>query len=199
MDSALARSDSALSLGMIKVILDEGLQKDDFLKAHTTAPCLIDKTTGVSFLAKDDDETSYQVIDSKTNQIVAHDASGVDPLLTTEGTDFADKYVTEFDLVKAEAAKWDADAVKAETDVDFDDYARIARDYAKSEARHDHSKHGRLPAHRERIVCNGDSVLYGAHLRPRGSRGRRRTRCDRLCLTREVWFGIRSKPRRQTQ
>ncbi len=130
-------SDSALSLGMIKVILDEGLQKDDFLKAHTTAPCLIDKTTGVSFLAKDDDETSYQVIDSKTNQIVAHDASGVDPLLTTEGTDFADKYVTEFDLVKAEAAKWDADAVKAETDVDFDDYARIARDYAKA-------KHGMI-------------------------------------------------------
>lgn len=130
-------SDSALSLGMIKVILDEGLQKDDFLKAHTTAPCLIDKATGASFLAKADDETSYQVIDSKTNQIVAHDASDVDPLLTTEGTDFADKYVTEFDLVKAEAAKWDADAVKAETDVDFDDYARIARDYAKA-------KHGMI-------------------------------------------------------
>lgn len=50
---------------MIKVILDEGLQKDDFLKAHTTAPCLIDKATGVSFLAKDDDETSYQVMTPK--------------------------------------------------------------------------------------------------------------------------------------
>ena len=130
-------SDSALSLGMIKVILDEGLQKDDFLKSHTTAPCLIDKTTGTSFLANPSDETTYQVIDSKTNQIVAHSASNIDPLLTTEGTEFAEKYATELDLLKAEAAKWDAAAVKAETDVDFDDYARIARNYAKA-------KHGMI-------------------------------------------------------
>ncbi|MDD5806797.1 MAG: molybdopterin-dependent oxidoreductase, partial [Eggerthellales bacterium] len=128
-------SDAALTMGMIKVILDEGLQKDDYLKAHTTAPCLIDCATGASFFADAEDTTTYQVVDAD-GTIKLH-TEAADPMLTTAGTEYEGKYVTELDLLKAEAAKWDGDAVKAETDVDFDDYARVARDYANA-------KHGMI-------------------------------------------------------
>lgn len=125
-------NDSALALGMIKVILDEGLQNDEYIKAHSTAPCLLDASTKLPVYKDSADPTTYQVIDAD-GTIKLH-TEATDPMLTTAGTEYEGTYITELDAVKAEAAAWDADAVKAETDVDFDDYAPVARDFANAPA-----------------------------------------------------------------
>ena len=125
-------TDSALALGMLKIIIDEGLTDEEYLLAHTTAPCLIDKETNSPAFAKADDDTTYQIYDSKTKSIVTHDAADAEPALSVADTDVSDKYVTIYDLIKAEADKWGAEAVAAETGVAYDDIKRIALGYGNA-------------------------------------------------------------------
>ena len=75
---------------------------------------------------------SYQVYDAKSGGIVAHDAANAEPVLSVADTDIADRYVTIFDCIKAEADKWGKDEIESESGVSYDDIARIARDYAKA-------------------------------------------------------------------
>lgn len=126
-------TDSAVALAMLKVVIDEGLTDDEYLIAHTTAPCLIDKKTNAPAFTDPADDTTYQVYDPTSKKLVAHDTAGVTPPLSVEGTDIAKDYVTIYDLVKAEADKWGKEAVEAETGCSYDDIARIARDYANAE------------------------------------------------------------------
>ena len=126
-------TDSAVALAMLKVVIDEGLTDEEYIIAHTTAPCLIDKKTNAPAFADPADDTTYQVYDPATKTIVAHDAAGVTPLLSVEGTEIANDYVTIYDLIKAEADKWGKEAVEAESGCSYDDIARIARDYANAE------------------------------------------------------------------
>lgn len=126
-------TDSAVALAMLKVVIDEGLADEEYLIAHTTAPCLIDKKTNVPAFTDPADDTTYQVYDPTSKKLVAHDTAGVTPPLSVEGTDIAKDYVTIYDLVKAEADKWGKEAVEAETGCSYDDIARIARDYANAE------------------------------------------------------------------
>lgn len=127
-------TDSAVTLAMLKVIIDEKLYKEDFLLEHTTAACLLDRATGMPYYQKEGDDTSLMVYDAKAGKVVALadlDASS-QPALVLDGTDAAADYMTQFEAVKAEADKWDKEAVEAETSVSHDDIARIARDYANA-------------------------------------------------------------------
>lgn len=126
-------TDSAVALAMLKVVIDEGLTDEEYLLAHTTAPCLIDKKTNAPAFTDPSDDTTYQVYDPATKTLVAHDAAGVTPPLSVEGTEIADDYVTIYDLIKAEADKWGKEAVEAESGCSYDDIARIARDYANAD------------------------------------------------------------------
>lgn len=126
-------SDSAVALAMLKVIIDEGLTDEEYIIAHTTAPCLIDKATNAPYFSDPQNDATYMVYDKKTGEIVAHDAEGIEPALTLEGTDAATSYVTIYDLIKAEADKWGKEAVEAESGCSYEDIARIARDYANAE------------------------------------------------------------------
>lgn len=126
-------SDSAVALAMLKIVIDEGLYDEEYLLAHTTAPCLIDKVTNAPAFANPEDDTTYQVWDPAAKAIVAHDAEGVTAALSVADTDIAEQYVTIFDLIKAEADKWGKEAVEAESGCSYDDIARIARDYANAE------------------------------------------------------------------
>lgn len=126
-------TDSALALAMLKVVIDEGLTDEEYLLAHTTAPCLIDKKTNAPAFVDPADDTTYQVFDPTSGKLVAHDAEGITPPLSVADTPVADQYVTIYDLVKAEADKWGKEAVEAETGCSYDDIARIARDYANAD------------------------------------------------------------------
>lgn len=126
-------TDSAVALAMLKVVIDEGLTDEEYLIAHTTAPCLIDKKTNAPAFTDASDDTTYQVYDPATKTLVAHDAAGVTPPLTVADTEIANDYVTIYDLIKAEADKWGKEAVEAESGCSYDDIARIARDYANAD------------------------------------------------------------------
>ena len=126
-------TDSAVALAMLKIVIDEGLTDEEYLIAHTTAPCLIDKKTNAPAFTDASDDTTYQVYDPTTKTLVAHDAAGVTPPLTVADTEIANDYVTIYDLIKAEANKWGKEAVEAESGCSYDDIARIARDYANAD------------------------------------------------------------------
>ena len=126
-------TDSAVALAMLKIVIDEGLTDEEYLLAHTTAPCLIDKKTNAPAFTDPADDTTYQVYDPATKTLVAHDAAGVTPPLTVADTEIANDYVTIYDLIKTEADKWGKEAVEAESGCSYDDIARIARDYANAD------------------------------------------------------------------
>lgn len=121
-------TDPALALGMLKVIVDEGLTNPDFMKAHTTLPCLVKDNKNV--LVNAEDPSSFAVVDSKTNAIVAHNAEGIDPLLTLEGTAFAAEYKTVYEETVAQLQAWTPEAVEAETGVPAAKVTELAREYA---------------------------------------------------------------------
>lgn len=128
-------TDSAVALAMLKVIIDEELYDKDFLLNHTTAACLMDRETNLPYYEDADDPTTMVVYNPDAKETVSlADADGsFEPALTLDGTDIADKYMTEFEAVKAEADKWGKDEVEAESSVSYDDIARIARDYANAD------------------------------------------------------------------
>ena len=126
-------TDAALALAMIKIVIDEDLFDKEFTLAHTCAPCLVDKTTGEPVLQDKDDPTSFVVFDTKSNEIVRHDKEGIEAALKLDGTSAADAYNTEFELIYAEAEKWDSAAAEAECGVPAADIERIAREYAQAD------------------------------------------------------------------
>ena len=122
-------TDTALALGMLKVIVDEKLYDEAFLKAHSTAPCLVD-SEGAMVLMDADDPTSYAVA-TADGEMVRHDAEGTDPVLSVAGVAGMDGYTTVFDLTVAECQPWTPEAVEAETWVPAAKVTELAHDYAK--------------------------------------------------------------------
>lgn len=127
----LPGTDTALALGILKIIIDEKLYDEAFLKAHTSVPFLVDKSTGELALGDPEDSSSYQVYDG--NSIVAHDSTD-NGALSVAGTDIADKYVTVFDMIYEQAKKWTPQAVEDETRTPASAVSRIAYDLAKADA-----------------------------------------------------------------
>lgn len=126
-------TDAALGLAMLNTIIAENLYDEEFLLAHTCAPCLIDKAAGAPVLENADDPASFMVLDTATGQVVRHDAAGITPALTLDGTPQGEQYNTEFELIAANAAPWTAEAAEAECGVPGAEIQRIAREYAQAE------------------------------------------------------------------
>lgn len=126
-------TDSAMALAMIKIVIDDKLYDEEFVLAHTCAPCLISKETGEPVLENAEDEASFMVYDTSSNEIVRHDTQGVTAALTLDGTDAAGEYNTEFELIYAEAEKWDASAAEQECGVSATDIENLAREYAQTD------------------------------------------------------------------
>lgn len=125
----LPGTDTALGLGMLKIIIEENLYDKEFLLKHTGVPFLVDKATGDQVMAEDD-EVSYMVYDQISKTIVRHDQEGISPALTLEGTDIASKYNTVYELIYEEAKIWTPEKVQEETDVPAETVIRLAREYA---------------------------------------------------------------------
>lgn len=125
----LPGTDTALALGMLKIIIEEKLYDKEFLLKHTSVPFLVDKATGDQLKAEEND-TSYMVYDELSKSIVAHDKEGIQPALSVAGTDAADKYTTVYDLIYQETKVWTPEKVQEETDVPAETVIRLAHDYA---------------------------------------------------------------------
>ncbi|MEE9471158.1 MAG: molybdopterin-dependent oxidoreductase, partial [Gemmatimonadota bacterium] len=75
-------TDAALALGMMNVILEKGLQDEDFLREYTVGPFLVRRCNG-RFLREDDgDSGGYMVWDTVTDRARPVDEAGVVPALT---------------------------------------------------------------------------------------------------------------------
>ena len=106
-------TDAAVIQGMIRTIVDEQWYDEEFVKANTSLPSLIDKKTGKNYRSDDElcpnptvvtaeDAGKPYVWDEVTNAPALYDAEGVKPALEGSWTVDGKELVTEFSLMK----KW---------------------------------------------------------------------------------------------
>ncbi len=106
-------TDAAVIQGMIRAIVDEQWYDEEFVKANTSLPFLIDKKTGKNYRSDDElcpnptvvtaeDTGKPYVWDEVTNAPALYDAEGVKPALEGSWTVDGKELVTEFFLMK----KW---------------------------------------------------------------------------------------------
>ncbi|MDR2503631.1 MAG: molybdopterin-dependent oxidoreductase [Deltaproteobacteria bacterium] len=122
-------TDTALALGMIRVIMEERLYDAPYLKAHTGAVYLVD-ADGRQRRADAAIKDSYLVYDTLTRQTVRHDTPGIDPALTRDELPAGFAYTTVFELIRKESAPWTLTKVEEETDVPKQTTLRLAREYS---------------------------------------------------------------------
>ncbi|MBC3229123.1 molybdopterin-containing oxidoreductase family protein [Serratia fonticola] len=122
-------TDTALALGMMKIIIEEQHIDADFLRQHTGAVYLVDAKDQL-VRADATDSESYLVYDCTSQSLVRHDQAGITPALFQHQLPTDSGYRTVFETVYQQAAPWTLDRVAAETDIPAHTILRLARDYA---------------------------------------------------------------------
>lgn len=132
-------TDAALFLGMVSVILEEGLEDREFVEQHTSMPFLVDVETGklVRDHAEDpnaeEPETGEQnpffVWDSATNAPVAYTATSN---VVLEGSFEHDGRVltTVWTMLKDSQKAYSAEWASQKTGIDVEVLSTLAREYA---------------------------------------------------------------------
>lgn len=124
-------TDTALALGMIKIIMDEQRYDAEFLRQHTGAVYLVDAQQR-QLRENPQDKESYLVYDSLSQRLVRHDTPAIVAALTQAELPNDAGYTTVFELIRRESAPWNAEKVAAETDVPPATLLRLAREYASN-------------------------------------------------------------------
>lgn len=122
-------TDTALALGMMKIIIEEQHIDTDFLRQHTGAVYLVDAKDQL-VRADATDSESYLVYDCTSQRLVRHDQADITPALFQHQLPADSGYRTVFETVYQQAAPWTLDRVAAETDIPAHTILRLARDYA---------------------------------------------------------------------
>ncbi|MFV8869796.1 molybdopterin-containing oxidoreductase family protein [Serratia fonticola] len=122
-------TDTALALGMMKIIIEEQHIDADFLRQHTGAVYLVDAKDQL-VRADATDSESYLVYDCTSQRLVRHDQADITPALFQHQLPADSGYRTVFETVYQQAAPWTLDRVAAETDIPAHTILRLARDYA---------------------------------------------------------------------
>ncbi len=148
-------TDAALALGMIRVLLDEALFDEDYVRAHTNAPFLVrhgergyDLTAASArwpaggeslpvdlrdlhlLTAGDDGPGRFVVWDERTSRAVPVDSPGAHAAL--RGTYVIDgvRYQPVFEWLQAIAARYTPEVVQGITGASADAVAAVAREFA---------------------------------------------------------------------
>ncbi|MBV6691874.1 molybdopterin-containing oxidoreductase family protein [Serratia quinivorans] len=124
-------TDTALALGMIKIIIDERRYDADFLRQHTGAVYLVD-TQQKQLRENPQDQESYLVYDILSRRLVRHDTPAIVAALTQAELPADAAFTTVFELIRQQAAPWSPEKVTAETDVPQATLLRLAREYASN-------------------------------------------------------------------
>lgn len=122
-------TDTALALGMMRIIIAEHRFDSDFLRQHTGAVYLVDQNMQQMRLQADDKD-SYLVYDTLSQTLVKHDQPGIVAALTQDELPANSEFSTVFELIRAQAEPWSPQQVEAETDVPKATIIRLAREYA---------------------------------------------------------------------
>lgn len=132
-------TDPALALALINVVLDNEWYDEDFMKAYTGFPFLVNKATGeirgttsqtTSAAGKVTETKLADVWDSTSGAAHAVTDEGIDPALT--GTHVIDgvTYVTEFDLLKDAMKQYTPEWAEGITGISADVITDLAERYA---------------------------------------------------------------------
>ncbi|WP_025123627.1 MULTISPECIES: molybdopterin-dependent oxidoreductase [unclassified Serratia (in: enterobacteria)] len=121
-------TDTALALGMMKIIIEEQYIDADFLRQHTGAVYLVDAKDQL-LRADAADTESYLVYDCTSQSLVRHDKAGISPALFQSQLPADSGYRTVFETIYQQAAPWTLDRVAAETEIPAHTILRLARDY----------------------------------------------------------------------
>ena len=122
-------TDTALALGMMKVIIDENRIDEKFLRNKTGAVYLISPDDSLA-RSNSSDQNSYQVYDLISQSYVRHDTPDIKPALFQTELPADTAFITVFEKVKREAQEWTVERVTEETDVPIETIYRLARDYS---------------------------------------------------------------------
>jgi len=127
-------TDGALALGMIQVIMEQGLQDDGFIAENTVGPFLVRKDNSLflreSDLTQGGSQQKFMVFDEKSGKPQPFDAPGVKPALKgkyyVSGIECQPAYQVLADMVQ----KYMPQRVSQITDVPADTIRRLAISYA---------------------------------------------------------------------
>jgi len=140
-------SDGALAFGILKILFDNNWINGEFVRNHTSAPCLINQATkklvvmsdfGVAPLTKKDAATGKDapydpcaVYDEAVGKIVAID-DAQKPVYTHVSDANGIAVTTVFDNLVSSASSYTAERVTELTGVSADDLQMLAEEYAKT-------------------------------------------------------------------
>ncbi|MFC1904331.1 molybdopterin-dependent oxidoreductase [Chloroflexota bacterium] len=127
-------SDIALALGMINVILNDGLFDKEFVLKRTVAPFLVSKDTKFFLREKDSGEGSsgerYMIWDRQTNCARLYDEPDISPELTGTYIVNGIECSTAFELLTEVAGEYSPEEVARLTEVPADIIRTLAVDFA---------------------------------------------------------------------
>lgn len=127
-------TDAALALGMVNLIIKEGLYDEPFLISRTVGPFLVRSDNGL-FLREGqsssvDSSGKYMVWDTKTGKPQPYDMPGIAPALRGSYTSNGIECKPAFQLLAEQTEKYSLQKVSEITEVAPEAIKRLARDYA---------------------------------------------------------------------
>lgn len=121
-------TDPALTLGMIRHILDEELYDVDFMMAHTSFPFLVDKATGAPLKSEAGEPLVW---DGAAGAAVPYTAIGPDTALRGIFDVAGVQAVTQLDLLDEQTREYTLAWAEGITDIPAEVIAEMTRDYAE--------------------------------------------------------------------
>lgn len=125
-------TDTALALGMMRIIFEENLIDERFLRERTGATYLV-KVDESLLRENDSDKDSYQVYDQLSQSYQRHDTPGIEPALFQSELPEDSPYMTVFEMVRRQADEWTVEHTSKETDVPVRTIYRLAREFSTSQ------------------------------------------------------------------
>ncbi|HUV45358.1 MAG TPA: molybdopterin-dependent oxidoreductase [Dehalococcoidales bacterium] len=138
-------TDAALALGMMNVIMQEGLQDEDFVRTNTVGPFLVRSSSG-RFLRESDITPGgverYMVWDATTNQPRSVDEAGVSAVLTGTYHVGGIECRPAFQLLADLIAEYPPEKASEVTNVPVDTIRKLALAYATNKPANIYTNNG---------------------------------------------------------
>lgn len=136
-------TDAAVIQGMIRAILDEGWYDEDFVKANTSLPFLVDRKTGKSYRSDEvtcpnptvvtaEETGAPYVWDKVSDSLKLYSEEGIDPVLEGSWKIDGKELVTEFTLMKEWISDYSIDWAAETSGIDRQTIVDLADRYANN-------------------------------------------------------------------
>ena len=138
-------TDTALILGMMNVILHQGLQDEDYIRKYTVGPLLVRTDNGLFLREKDilsGGSDSYMIWDTETGQVKTVDTPGTVDSLTGSYTVNGLGCKPAFQLLADLVGQYTPEAASEVTEIPADTIRRLAIAYSRNKPTSIYFSHG---------------------------------------------------------